>query len=347
MQVADSLRTTDYGSKKAVDGRQSTVVYIAGEESANQIAGRAGRLGILGKNIEVVEETDVDSLIGQISQMSQIGLIIVDSVQTLSTQDLTGSAGSVGQVRECAARLTSWAKKNHVPVFLVGHVTREGTIAGPRVLEHMVDTVLWFEGERREFLRVLRGIKNRFGPTDEVGIFTMEEKGLVEVKNPSGAFLEEHKEIPGAVPGVVIEGTRPIIVEFQALVAPTKLAFPKRSASGIDSRRLELIVAVLTRRVGLPLWEYDIFVNVAGGLKVQDPASDLAIALAIASAFHDRPIAKGVAVVGEVGLLGEVRNVIQLDRRIKEAQRLGFKGVVSSKTTRTVSEAVGKYISSK
>ena len=331
-----------------VADKLNNVLYVCGEESANQIAIRGKRLAISNKNIQLLEETDVDVVVEVLMANNySLSAVIVDSIQTISTSDLSGMAGSVGQVRECAFRLIQACKSKNTPLFLVGHVTKEGTVAGPAVLAHVVDTVLWFEGDKTLTLRLLRAYKNRFGPTDEVGIFTMEEKGLVEVKNPSGAFLEEHKEIPGAVPGVVIEGTRPIIVEFQALVAPTKLAFPKRSASGVDSRRLELIVAVLTRRVGLPLWEYDIFVNVAGGLKVQDPASDLAIALAIASAFHDRPIVKGVAVVGEVGLLGEVRNVIQLDRRIKEAQRLGFKGVVSSKTTRTVSEAVGKYISSK
>lgn len=319
------------------------IVYVAGEESANQIASRADRLKVSGKDILVLEQTDVDAIIASLPK--ETVLVVCDSIQTLTTQDLTGSAGSVGQVRECASRLTAWAKRNHTPVFLVGHVTREGTIAGPRVLEHMVDTVLWFEGERREFLRVLRGIKNRFGPTDEVGIFTMEEKGLIEVSNPSGMFLEEHSGIPGAVAGMVIEGTRPIMVEFQALVAPTKLAFPKRSAAGVDSRRLELITAVLTRRVGLPLWEYDIFVNVAGGLKVQDPASDLAVAMAIASAFYDKPVQKGLVAVGEVGLLGEIRNVVQLERRIKEAHRLGFKNVVSSKVAKTVGQAVQKYTS--
>src|SRR3989344_1407041 len=174
------------------------VVYIAGEESSAQIANRANRLGVKSTHISIIESSNVDGVIGLFNQMGTISLVIIDSIQTMTTEDLTGTAGSVGQVRECASRLSSWAKRSHVPVFMVGHVTREGTIAGPRVLEHMVDTVLWFEGERSEFLRVLRGIKNRFGPTDEVGIFTMEEKGLVEVKNPSGAFLEEHKEIPGA-----------------------------------------------------------------------------------------------------------------------------------------------------
>lgn len=326
---------------QVADKVKGKVMYIAGEESASQIANRASRLGVKGDTIEVVENTDVDSVLASLP--TDASLIIVDSVQTLTTSDLTGTAGSVGQVRECASRITSWAKKNHVPVFLVGHVTREGTIAGPRVLEHMVDTVLWFEGERREFLRIIRGIKNRFGPTDEVGIFSMEEKGLAPA-DPSKMMLDHTGSVSGSCLAVLIEGTRPLIVEIQALVAPTKLAFPKRSASGVDSRRLELIIAVLSRRVGIPLWEYDVYVNIAGGLRVQDPASDLAIALAIASAFYDKPVRGKLVAVGEIGLLGEVREVIQLSRRLKEAQRLGFKTTASSKLVSTVSEAVNKFV---
>ena len=226
-------------------------------------------------------------------------------------------------------------------------MTREGTIAGPRVLEHMVDTVLWFEGERSEFLRVVRAVKNRFGATDEVGVFTMEEKGLVEVTNPSELFIGSFEGVGGSAVGVILEGSRPMLVEIQALVSPTKLAFPKRSASGIDARRLELIVAVLSRRVGIPLWDCDVFVNVTGGIRLADPASDLAVALAIASAFHDKPLPRGTVALGEVGLLGEVRDVIQRERRIKEARRLGYKTAITSKETRTVSEAIKRFISTK
>lgn len=321
------------------------VVYIAGEESAAQIANRANRLGVKSTQISVIESIDVDEVIGQISQMSPIGLIIVDSIQTMMTGDLTGTAGSVGQVRECTARLTAWAKKSHVPVFVVGHVTREGTIAGPRVLEHMVDCVLWFEGERSEFLRVIRAVKNRFGATDEVGVFTMEEKGLTEVVNPSELFTGTFGGVGGQAVAVVLEGSRPMLVEIQALVAPTKLAFPKRSVSGIDQRRLELIVAVLSRRVGIPLWDYDVFVNVTGGIRLADPASDLAVALAIASAFQDKPLPKGSVAVGEIGLLGEVRDVLQRERRVKEARRLGYKTQITSNEARTVGEAIRRFIS--
>jgi len=323
------------------------VVYIAGEESSAQIANRANRLGVKSTHISIIESSNVDGVIGLFNQMGTISLVIIDSIQTMTTEDLTGTAGSVGQVRECASRLSSWAKRSHVPVFMVGHVTREGTIAGPRVLEHMVDTVLWFEGERSEFLRVVRAVKNRFGATDEVGVFTMEEKGLVEVTNPSELFIGSFEGVGGSAVGVILEGSRPMLVEIQALVSPTKLAFPKRSASGIDARRLELIVAVLSRRVGIPLWDCDVFVNVTGGIRLADPASDLAVALAIASAFHDKPLPRGTVALGEVGLLGEVRDVIQRERRIKEARRLGYKTAITSKETRTVSEAIKRFISTK
>lgn len=332
-----------------VSGTTGPVVYVAGEESATQIANRSSRLGVKNQNILILEETDVDEILGKLSVVStRQDLIIIDSIQTLTTEDLTGTAGSVGQVRECAGRLVSWAKRLGTPLFMAGHVTKEGAIAGPRVLEHMVDTVLWFEGERSGFLRVLRAVKNRFGPTDEVGIFSMEEKGIVEVDNPSKLFLTQNDSVSGSAVTAVIEGTRPIFVEIQALVSPTKLAFPKRSAAGIDSRRLEIIVAVLGRRVGIPLWEYDIFVNAAGGITVREPAADLAIALAIASAFYDKPIGKagGVCVaIGEIGLLGEVREVIQLERRLKEAKRLGFGRSITYKEARTVKEAIRKFMS--
>lgn len=339
------------------------VFYIAGEESAAQIANRAKRLGIKGDNITVLEETDVDAVLEQVEQVVKVDksrnehstfptCIIVDSIQTMTTGDLTGTAGSIGQVKECANRLAFYSKRTGVPLFLAGHVTKEGAIAGPRVLEHLVDTVLWFEGSRSEVLRVLRAVKNRFGATEEIGIFSMEERGLVEVANPSKLFLGEAGLpagkaglVSGSVATPIIEGTRPLLVEIQALVSPTKLAFPKRSASGVDGRRLEIIIAVLARRVGLPLWEYDVFVNVAGGIKIAEPAADLAIALAIASAFYGKPVASGTFAVGEVGLLGEIREVVYLERRVKEARRIGFKTPVTKREARTVGEAIRKYIS--
>ena len=339
LQIAGGLQPTA-GKEKAV------VCYVAGEESALQLATRAARLGIKTENISVLENTNVDEVIGQISIIGPISLIIIDSIQSLTTQDLTGTAGSIGQVRECAARLTIFAKNKGIPAFIVGQVNKEGAIAGPRVLEHMVDTVLWFEGERREFLRIVRAVKNRFGSTEEVAVFSMEEQGLKEIANPSKMFLGS-LIAPGSVPTVLLEGSRPIIVEIQALVVPTKLPFPKRQAQGIDQRRLELIVAVLTRRASLPLYEFDIFVNVAGGLKISDPSADLAVSLAISSAFYNKPCLKNAVAQGEVGLLGEIRESSQEERRIKEAKRLGFSFAITNKQAKTVSEAIKKYISSK
>lgn len=330
LQLADKLGT-DRGK----------VIYVAGEESSVQIANRAERLGVKNSEIQVLEESDVDSLVASIPTDSR--LVIVDSIQTLTTTDLTGVPGSVGQVRECAGRLTSWAKSNNVPIFMVGHVTKEGTIAGPRVLEHMVDTVLWFEGERREALRIVRAVKNRFGPTDEVGIFSMESGGLIEVANPSNLFIGSAGKVSGSVVTVIMEGTRPVLVEVQALVVPTRLAFAKRSSSGVDARRLEIIIAVLSRRVGIPLGDYDVFVNVAGGIKIEEPGADLAVALAIASAFYDKPVESGSFAVGEVGLLGEIREVSQTERRIKEAKRLGFSYSITGKEISYVVDAVHKY----
>src|SRR5258706_9484087 len=242
------------------------VLYICGEESANQVAIRAKRLGVTSKNILMLESTDVDSVINTIDTFNGTSLqaVIVDSIQTMTTGDLSGMAGSVGQGRECAGKLLRAAKDKNIPVFLVGHVTKEGTVAGPAVLAHIVDTVLWFEGDKTLTTRILRAVKNRFGPTDEVGVFEMEEAGLIPMIDIERAFLEKgKKEVSGSLGTSVMQGTRPILVEIQALVVPTKLAFPRRIAQGIDSRRLELLLAVLTRRCGLPVYDFDVFVNVS------------------------------------------------------------------------------------
>jgi DNA repair protein RadA/Sms len=323
----------------------STVLYVCGEESATQVKVRADRLGIKKSNIDLLEETDVDEVINTIStfQGSTLQGIIVDSIQTMNTSDLSGMAGSVGQVRECAFRLIKTAKASNIPLFLVGHVTKEGTVAGPAVLAHIVDTVLWFEGDKTLTTRVLRAVKNRFGPTDEVGVFEMKDVGLTPIDDIERVFLEKNqKHVSGSVATSVMQGTRPILVEIQALVVPTKLAFPRRVAQGIDSRRLELLLAVLTRRCGLPLYDSDVFVNVAGGFKVTEPASDLAICLAIASAFYDKPVSGKTLAVGEVGLLGEIREVLAQDKRIKEAKRQGFTEGLSSKEIKFVSQAIKK-----
>jgi DNA repair protein RadA/Sms len=319
-----------------------TVLYVCGEESSSQVKVRADRLGIKKSNIELLEDTDADSVIDQLMTGNHsLSAIIVDSIQTMTTTDLSGMAGSVGQVRECAGRLLRAAKQKGIPLFLVGHVTKEGTVAGPAVLAHIVDTVLWFEGDKTLTTRVLRAVKNRFGPTDEVGVFEMEDRGLIPVSNIEKAFLDTNGgKVSGSVVTSVMQGTRPLLVEIQALVVPTKLAIPRRVAQGIDSRRLELLLAVLTRRCGLPLYDSDVFVNVAGGLKVTEPASDLAICMSVASSYFDKPIISKTIAVGEVGLLGEIREVVAQDKRLKEARRMGFGIPVSSREYKFVSQAI-------
>jgi DNA repair protein RadA/Sms len=326
-----------------------SVLYVSGEESINQIAIRAKRLGIKSKSIQLLENTDVDSIIDitneQIASGNGLSSIIIDSIQTMSTSDLSGLAGSVGQVRECTFRLLKFAKQNGTPLFIVGHVTKEGTVAGPSVLAHIVDTVLWFEGDKTTTLRLLRAVKNRFGPTDEVGIFEMEDKGLNPINNAEKIFLSNgRKAVSGSAISSIMQGARPLLIEIQSLVVPSKLAFSKRITQGIDSRRLELMLAVLIRRCGLPLYEYDVFVNIAGGISIKEPSSDLALCLSIASAFFDKPLPKGIIAVGEVGLLGEIREVVAQERRIKEAKRLGFSIPVSSKETFYVNQAIRKFL---
>lgn len=341
--IGKSTLLTQLAAQLSVNS--SSVLYVCGEESANQVKIRADRLGIKKSNIDLLEDTDVDNVCLQIESSQELEAVIVDSIQTMSTSDLSGMAGSVGQVRECAFRLLKSAKAKNIPLFLVGHVTKEGTVGGPAVLAHIVDTVLWFEGDKTLTTRVVRAVKNRFGPTDEVGVFQMENQGLVPMVDIEKAFLERgKKEVSGTVVTSVMQGTRPILVEIQALIVPTKLAIPRRTAQGIDSRRLELLIAVLSRRCGLPLYDSDVFVNVAGGLKVIEPASDLAICLAIASSFYDKPISSKVLAIGEVGLLGEIREVVAEDKRIKEARRLGFSIPVSSKNFKFVGETIKELL---
>jgi DNA repair protein RadA/Sms len=252
-------------------------------------------------------------------------LVAVDSIQTVYTNDMTSAPGSVGQVREVAARLMTFAKQSGVPIFLIGHVTKDGAIAGPKVLEHLVDTVLYFEGDKGHVFRILRSVKNRFGPTNEIGVFEMKDTGLEEVGNPSRIFLEERpQDVPGSVVIPCIEGTRPLLVEIQALVGPSPLGMPRRTAIGVDHNRISLLVAVLGKRIGMELGDQDIFVNVAGGLKVDEPAADLGIVSAMMSSFLNRPVDRNLVVFGEVGLAGEIRGVSQPDLRIREAKKLGF-----------------------
>lgn len=315
-------------------------LYVSGEESAEQIKLRAKRLGIEGKNISVLSETSVESIAAALEMSEDKSLVVVDSIQTLTSADLDGMAGSVGQIRHCAEVLLSVAKSRGIPMIIIGHVTKEGTIAGPKVLEHMVDTVLYLEGERFANARILRTFKNRFGAVEEVGIFEMDEKGLKEISNPSALFLQDRvKNVPGSVITVVMEGTRPMLVEIQALAVPSQLAMPRRIGNGVDYNRLQLIVAILSKRLSVPLGSFDIFVNVSGGMKIDEPAADLAVALSILSSFKNKPLDPKTAVFGEVGLLGEVRSIGSDDRRTKEAHRLGFTAVISPKTVRNILSA--------
>ncbi|MGH7777555.1 MAG: DNA repair protein RadA [Candidatus Dormibacterales bacterium] len=299
------------------------VLYASGEESAQQVRMRAARLGALHPGILLLSENDLDSIVEAISVRTP-RLAIVDSVQTVHDPGLEAASGSVTQVREAAGRFMRLAKESGVPVFLVGHVTKEGAIAGPRVLEHVVDTVLYLEGDRGHEFRILRATKNRFGSTDEIGIFSMGERGLEEVADASAALLEGSSPGPGSVVLPTIEGTRPLLVEMQSLVTPTPFGLPRRSATGFDVNRLHMILAVLERRAGLAMGAKDVFVNVAGGVRVVEPAADLAVALSLAGNLRDAPLRGGTVVLGELGLGGEVRRVGQLERRLGEAARRGF-----------------------
>jgi DNA repair protein RadA/Sms len=301
-----------------------SVAYISAEESAAQIRQRADRLGALSPELQVLAETNLMTILDQLKKASPMA-VIIDSIQTIYMPELESAPGSVTQVRECAARLVYLSKESGVPVFLVGHVTKEGTVAGPRVLEHIVDTVLYLEGERHHHFRILRAAKNRFGSTNEIGIFEMRDYGLIEVSNPSEILLAERAEgISGSAIVCSIEGTRPLMVEIQALVSRSSFGYPQRVATGIDAKRLSIIIAVLEKRCGHDLSGDDIFINVVGGLRLDEPAVDLGVGLAIVSSFRDKAIEAKTMAVGEVGLGGEIRPVNQIERRVLEAHSLGF-----------------------
>jgi DNA repair protein RadA/Sms len=315
------------------------VLYVSGEESAQQIKMRADRLGLKAEDLFLLTETSLENIMEHVNRLEPT-ILIIDSIQTTFTEASESSPGSVTQVRECASRLQSLAKSSGVSVFLVGHVTKEGNIAGPRVLEHIVDTVLYLEGDPFQAFRLLRSVKNRFGATSEVGVFEMTGTGMTEVANPSEAFLAERViNAPGSAIVITMEGTRPLLVEIQALTSPTNFGNPRRTPNGVDMNRLLLISAVLTKRVGLKLHEQDIFVNVIGGLKVDEPASDLAMAIAMASSYFDKAVPADLAIVGEVGLSGELRAVNQLSARLSEAAKLGFKRALVPKMRRKVESA--------
>jgi len=312
------------------------VLYVTGEESVAQVRLRANRLGVGGERLYILPETNLEIILEQLEATSP-HLAIIDSIQTVYLGQLGSVPGSVGQIRECTMRLMQWAKVANVPILLSGHVTKDGAIAGPRVLEHIVDVVLYLEGEPFSAYRLLRGVKNRFGSTNEVGIFEMKGNGLVEVDNPSQAFLSQRaKDAVGSAVVPTLEGTRPLLVEIQALTSATSFGYPRRTANGIDFNRLLLITAVLTKRAGLALGSQDIMVNVVGGLRVSEPAADLGIALAIASSLRGTAIDPGLVAIGELGLSGELRAVPHLERRLSEAAKLGFKSCLLPRLTRGV-----------
>ncbi|TMC56311.1 MAG: DNA repair protein RadA [Chloroflexi bacterium] len=304
------------------------VLYVSGEESAQQIKMRADRLGLNAENLYLLSEVNLDLILQELSELKPRAAII-DSIQTVYLEELMASAGSVSQVRECASRLQHLSKSQGMPIFIVGHVTKTGAIAGPRVLEHIVDVVLYLEGDRYHAFRLLRSTKNRFGATNEVGVFAMEQGGMKEVLNPSEAFLADRAEtFAGSSIAVTMEGSRPLLVEVQALTSTTSFALPRRTGNGVDMNRLLLMIAVLSKRVGMNLSNQDVFVNVIGGLKVSEPAADLSLAAAIASSYRDLPIPIDMTLIGEVGLSGELRSINHTERRLSEAAKLGYRRCV-------------------
>jgi DNA repair protein RadA/Sms len=301
------------------------VLYVSGEESNRQIRLRSQRLDTSSSELMVVSEVEIEPILAMI-QSVQPRVLVIDSIQTMYNAELTSAPGSVSQVRESTVRLMLMAKKTGIPTLLVGHVTKDGAIAGPKLLEHMVDTVLYFEGDRNHIFRILRAVKNRFGSTNEIGVFEMKDQGLDEVANPSAVFLSERPaNAPGSAVTASMEGTRPILVELQALASSTSFGTPRRTILGLDPNRVALLAAVMEKQLGMHLMGYDIFMNVAGGVKVIEPAVDMAIVSAIASSFLDKPVSDGTVVIGEVGLTGEVRAIGQVDKRITEAKKMGFK----------------------
>lgn len=324
--IGKSTILTQVANSLSRDGR--TTLYVSGEESPEQIKLRANRLGVSTDRLYLAAETDIEQIEACIASVKPAA-VIIDSIQTMYDPSLESAPATVSQVRSCTAVLARVAKSAGTPIFIVGHVTKEGSIAGPRVLEHMVDTVLYFEGDRHQSYRILRAVKNRFGSTDELGIFEMHEEGLLEVANPSEILLSERSTSgPGSVVASTIEGTRPLLVEVQALVAPSYFSAPRRMATGVDYNRTMLILAVLEKRVGLSLAGQDVYVSVAGGVKIVEPAVDLAVAVAVAASLKETPVDPSTVVIGEVGLAGEVRTVSQMDKRINEASRLGFERAI-------------------
>ncbi len=300
-------------------------LYVSGEESAGQIKMRAERLGVFDKDLTLLCDNDMDN-ISTVIQKSNASVVVIDSIQTVALDEIASAPGTVSQVREVTSRLMQLAKLGNVAIFIVGHVTKEGTVAGPRTLEHMVDSVLYFEGDKNNGFRILRGVKNRFGSTNEIGVFNMTDKGLEEVDNPSQMMLNGRPEgVSGSVVVSSLEGSRSILVELQALVCQTNFNMPRRTSVGVDFNRVNLIMAVMEKRAGLNLWGYDAYVSIAGGMRISDPAIDLGIACAIASSMRNKPVDESTMIIGEIGLAGEIRGVSNIMQRVKEADKLGFK----------------------
>ena len=319
--------------KVKVDGK---ILYVSGEESAEQIKIRADRLGIKNENLLFLSETDIDNVEDALEK-SEAKFAIIDSIQTMYSDEITSAPGSVSQVREITAQIMRMCKQKAITTIIIGHVTKEGNIAGPRVLEHMVDTVLYLEGERYFSYRILRGVKNRFGSTNEIGMFEMQNEGLVEIVNPSSILISERDGNPaGSTIAISLEGTRPLLLELQALTTPSVFGMPRRNAIGIDYNRLTLLIAVLEKRAGLNLGSQDVYLNIVGGIKVNEPALDLGIILAAASSFKNISIKEDIAVVGEVGLTGEVRRVNMIEKRLKEAEKLGYKTCIIPESNKKV-----------
>ncbi|MFA6272642.1 MAG: AAA family ATPase [Patescibacteria group bacterium] len=319
----------------------SIVLYNSGEESAEQIKMRFDRLELKTNNVKYLGETDIDVICATIAAKKP-ALAIVDSIQTITTQEVDAPFGSVAQIKAATAKLMETAKQNHIPIIVVGHITKDGDIAGPKTLEHMVDAVLYFEGERLSNYRILRAVKNRFGNTNEIGIFEMDSVGLKEVPNPSAEFLAQKSDVSGSVLTCILGGNRPLLVEIQALTSPTSFGYPLRKASGFDLNRLNIIAAIINQRTNIKCANHDIILNVAGGIKIQDPAADLAVALAIISSIKNIKLPKNMAAVGELGLGGEIRAVSQLPKRNEEASRLGITKIISPSTHKTLEKVIGE-----
>ncbi len=315
----------------ALSSSKTKVLYVSGEESQQQIKMRADRIGVQSDNCFILSETSTQNIFSQIKEMSP-QVLVIDSIQTLQTNRIESAAGSVSQVRECTSELMKFAKETNTPVFLVGHITKDGSIAGPKVLEHMVDTVLQFEGDRHLSYRILRTVKNRFGSTSELGIYEMQESGLRQVSNPSEILISQRAEdLTGVAIGATIEGNRPLLIEIQSLVSAATYGTPQRSTTGFDSKRLNMLLAVLEKRGGLRFSAQDVFLNVAGGIRIEEPALDLAVCASLVSSYHDVPISEKVAFAAEVGLGGEIRAVNRVENRISEAEKLGFEQIFISK----------------